>query len=84
MDMKYKLISILTFYDLDIIDAIEINEVMDDCLYITTETRERIMDVMRILQKYDEDESEEFLNNVRITLDARRNQIEFINVTHEV
>lgn len=82
--MKYKLINILAFYDFGIIDAIEINEVMDGCLYITTETRERIMDVMRILQKYDEDGSEEFLNNVRITLDARRNQIEFINVTHEV
>ena len=82
--MKYKLIDILTFYDLGIIDAIEINEVMDGCLYITAETRERIMDVLMILQKYDEDRSEDFLNNVRITLDARRNRIEFINVTHEV
>ena len=84
MDMKNKLIDILTSYDLGIIDAIEIDEVMDGCLCVTAETRERAMDVMMILQKYDVGFSEDFLDNVRITLDARRNRIEIINVTHEV
>ena len=82
--MKNKLIDILTSYDLGIIDAIEIREVMNGCLYITTETRERLMDVMMILLKYDGDESVKFLDNIRITLDARKNRLEFINTTHKV
>ena len=81
--MKNKLIDILTQRDLGILDTLTITEVMDGCLYIAAETRERMMDVMLILMKYDE-ENECFLNNVRITLDAQRNRIEFINVTHEV
>lgn len=81
--MKNKLIDILTQQDLGILDALTITEVMDGCLYIVAETRERMMDVVLILMKYDE-ENECFLNNVRITLDAQRNRIEFINVTYEV
>ena len=81
--MKNKLIDILNLYDPEIIDSLKIVELMDGCLYIIAETRERASDVLMILLNYDDCENDEFLNNIRITLDMKRNRIEFINTTHK-
>lgn len=78
--MKEKIISILTQFDPEIIDALTIKEIAYTSVYsvlIKAETRERIMDVMMILIKNDE-ENEEFLNKCWLKLNASNNEITIV------
>ena len=78
--MKEKIINILTQFDPEIIDALNIKEFPYAYAYsisIKAETRERIMDVMMILMKNDE-ENEEFLNKCWLKLNASNNEITII------
>ena len=78
--MKEKIISILTQFDPEIIDALTIKEFPYNYAYsvlIKAETRERIMDVMMILMKNDE-ENEEFLNKCWLKLNASNNEITIV------
>ena len=77
--MKEKLIEILSQYDKGIIDALNFKCVSEELLVINTEIRDKLIDVMNILLKYDEEEygNDEFLNNVTVILDAKINQVGF-------
>ena len=78
--MKEKIISILTQFDPEIIDALTIKEFPYTYAYsvlIKAETRERIMDLMMILMKNDE-ENEEFLNKCWLKLNASNNEITIV------
>lgn len=78
--MKDKIINLLTQFDPEIIDALTIKEtayVYTHAITIKSETRERIMDVMMILMKNDE-ENEEFLNKCWLKLNASNNEITII------
>ena len=78
--MKEKIINILAQFDPGIIDALTFKEIVYTHAYsvlIKAETRERIMDVMMILMKNDE-ENEEFLNKGWLQLNASNNEITII------
>lgn len=78
--MKEKIINMLTQFDIGIIDALTFKECQYTYAYsisIKAETRERIMDVMLILMKNDE-ENEEFLNKCWLKLNASNNEITII------
>jgi hypothetical protein len=78
--MKDKIINLLTQFDPEIIDALTFKEIIYTHAYsllIKAETRERIMDVMMILMKNDE-ENEEFLNKCWLKLNASNNEITII------
>lgn len=78
--MKDKIISLLVNFDPEIIDALTIKEFPYTYAYsvkIKAETRERIMDVMMILIKNDE-ENGEFLNKCWLKLNASNNEITIV------
>jgi hypothetical protein len=78
--MKDKIISLLMNFDPEIIDALTFKEIVYTHTYsvlIKAETRERIMDVMMILMKNDE-ENEEFLNKCWLKLNTSNNEITII------
>lgn len=78
--MKDKIINLLTQFDPEIIDALTFKEIVYTYTYsvsIKAETRERIMDVMMILMKNDE-ENEELLNKCCLRLNAAYNEITII------
>ena len=81
MTLKEKVIEIICEYDMELVDALEFEDIIDAYLIITTENRDRLIDLMQLFLKYDMEEygNDVFFNTHKITIDAKKKRIKIIS-----
>ena len=81
MTLKEKVIKIICEYDMELVDALEFDNITDVYLIITAENRDRLIDLMQLLLKYDMEEygNDAFFNAHKIAIDTKRKRIKIVS-----
>lgn len=83
-ELMYELISIVSEYDVELVDAMDFNIVDEDSLSLILkigfENRDRLMDLMTIIMRNDLENEGKFLDQTRMLLNTSENKLSFFNL----
>lgn len=81
MTLKEKVIEIICKYDMELVDALDFDDIIDAYLIITAENRDRLIDLMQLFLKYDMEEygNDAFFNAHKITIDTKKKRIKIVS-----